>query len=45
MSALKPGTLAPPFSLPSTPDQRVALAEFQTGDPGVLPGRLESGVR
>jgi peroxiredoxin len=35
MSALKPGTLAPPFSLPSTPDQRVALAEFQ-GRPVIL---------
>jgi len=35
MSALNPGTQAPEFSLPSTPDQRVSLAEFR-GRPVVL---------
>lgn len=35
MSALMPGTPAPDFSLPSTPDQRVALSEFR-GNPTVL---------
>jgi peroxiredoxin len=35
MSALKPGTPAPDFSLPSTPDQKVALSEFR-GKPVVL---------
>jgi len=29
MSALKAGTAAPPFSLPSTPDQKVSLSEFR----------------
>jgi peroxiredoxin len=35
MPALKPGTPAPDFSLPSTPDQKVALSEFR-GKPVVL---------
>jgi peroxiredoxin len=35
MEVLKAGTLAPEFSLPSTPDQRVALSEFR-GRPVVL---------
>jgi peroxiredoxin len=35
MEALKAGTPAPEFSLPSTPDQRVALSEFH-GRPVVL---------
>jgi peroxiredoxin len=35
MNALKPGTRAPDFSLPSTPDQKVALSEFR-GQPVVL---------
>jgi peroxiredoxin len=35
MAALKPGTPAPDFSLPSTPDQKVALSEFR-GRPVVL---------
>jgi len=35
MVALTPGTLAPPFSLPSTPDKRVALSEFR-GRPVIL---------
>jgi peroxiredoxin len=35
MAALKPGTLAPPFSLSSTPDQSVALSEFR-GRPVIL---------
>jgi peroxiredoxin len=34
-SALSPGTKAPDFSLPSTPDQKVSLSEFQ-GRPVVL---------
>ena len=28
MEALKPGTRAPEFTLPSTPDQKVSLSEF-----------------
>ena len=28
MEALKPGTAAPEFTLPSTPDQKVSLSEF-----------------
>jgi peroxiredoxin len=35
MPALEPGTQAPDFSLPSTPDQRVSLTEFR-GRPVVL---------
>jgi peroxiredoxin len=35
MAALKPGTLAPSFSLASTPDQRVGLSEFR-GRPVIL---------
>src|SRR5207245_5832435 len=35
MSALKAGTRAPEFSLPSTPDQTVKLSEFR-GQPVVL---------
>jgi peroxiredoxin len=35
MPALEPGTQAPDFSLPSTPDQRVSLSEFR-GRPVVL---------
>lgn len=35
MTALKPGTIAPDFSLPSTPDQRVSLSELR-GKPIVL---------
>src|ERR1700745_4065529 len=35
MTALKPGTTAPDFSLPSTPDQRVSLSELH-GKPVVL---------
>ena len=35
MTPLKAGTLAPDFSLPSTPDQKVALSEFR-GRPVVL---------
>jgi len=35
MPALKPGTTAPNFSLPSTPDQKVALYDFR-GRPVVL---------
>jgi peroxiredoxin len=35
MPALKPGTNAPDFSLPTTPDQKVALSEFR-GRPVVL---------
>jgi peroxiredoxin len=35
MTALKPGTDAPPFTLPCTPDQRVSLSEFR-GRPVVL---------
>jgi peroxiredoxin len=35
MEALKAGTPAPEFSLPSTPDQRVSLSEFR-GRPIVL---------
>src|SRR5437773_10980166 len=35
MPALKPGTPAPNFSLPSTPDQKVSLSEFR-GRPVVL---------
>ena len=34
-SPLQPGTAAPDFSLPSTPDQRVSLSEFR-GQPVVL---------
>jgi peroxiredoxin len=34
-TALPPGTKAPEFSLPSTPDQRVSLAEFR-GRPVIL---------
>ena len=34
-TALPPGTRAPEFSLPSTPDQRVSLSEFR-GRPVVL---------
>ena len=30
MTALKPGVQAPDFSLPSTPDQKVALSEFRS---------------
>ena len=33
--ALLPGSIAPDFSLPSTPDQRVALREFR-GQPVIL---------
>src|SRR5476649_2943482 len=29
MSILQPGTKAPDFSLPSTPDQKVSLSEFR----------------
>ena len=35
MTALKPGTRAPDFTLPSTPDQKVSLSEFR-GQPVVL---------
>src|ERR1700752_4386876 len=35
MTALRSGTLAPDFSLPSTPDQKVSLSEFR-GRPVVL---------
>jgi len=35
MTALQPGALAPNFSLPSTPDQKVSLSEFR-GQPVVL---------
>ena len=35
MSALKAGTPAPDFSLPSTPDQKVSISEFR-GRPVVL---------
>jgi peroxiredoxin len=35
MPALAPGTQAPEFNLPSTPDQRVSLADFR-GRPVVL---------
>ncbi len=35
MSILKPGTLAPQFSLPSSPEQTVSLADFR-GRPVVL---------
>ena len=44
---LKPGTPAPAFTLNSTPDQTVSLADFrgQPRHPGVLPGRLEPGLR
>src|SRR3954467_11807356 len=35
MTALKPGTVSPDFSLPSTPDQKVSLSEFR-GRPVVL---------
>jgi peroxiredoxin len=35
MNAIKPGTQAPDFSLPTTPDQRVSLSEFR-GRPVVL---------
>jgi peroxiredoxin len=35
MIALQPGALAPDFSLPSTPDQKVSLSEFR-GLPVVL---------
>jgi peroxiredoxin len=35
MTPLKPGTVAPDFSLPSTPDQRVSLSELR-GRPVVL---------
>ena len=35
MAPLKPGTLAPDFSLPSTPDQRLSLPELR-GKPVVL---------
>lgn len=35
MPVLKPGTTAPDFSLPSTPDQRVSLSEFK-GRPVIL---------
>ena len=35
MPALEPGTQAPDFSLPSTPDQRVSLSDFR-GRPVVL---------
>ena len=34
-TALAPGTVAPDFTLPSTPDQRVALSEFR-GQPVIL---------
>jgi peroxiredoxin len=34
-TALTPGTVAPDFTLPSTPDQRVALSEFR-GQPVIL---------
>jgi len=29
MSAIQPGSAAPPFTLPSTPDQRVSLSDFR----------------
>ena len=35
MPALKPGTAAPDFSLPATPDQKVSLSEFK-GRPVIL---------
>ena len=35
MAALTAGTLAPAFSLPSTPDQRVTLSEFR-GRPVII---------
>src|SRR5690242_8146759 len=35
MTPLQPGTIAPDFSLPSTPDQRVSLSELR-GKPVVL---------
>ena len=35
MTAYKPGTIAPDFSLPSTPDQRVSLSELR-GKPVVI---------
>jgi peroxiredoxin len=35
MAALKPGTLAPPFSLSSAPDESVTLAQFR-GRPVIL---------
>ncbi len=35
MTTLKPGVQAPNFSLPTTPDQKVALSEFR-GQPVVL---------
>src|SRR4029077_20107203 len=35
MTVLKPGTQAPDFSLPTTPDQKVSLSEFR-GRPVVL---------
>ena len=43
MEALKAGTPAPEFSLPSTPDQRVALSEFR-GRPVVLISTPPIGV-
>ncbi|MGA3093266.1 MAG: CocE/NonD family hydrolase C-terminal non-catalytic domain-containing protein [Terriglobales bacterium] len=33
MEALKAGTKAPDFTLPSTPDQKVSLSEFRELDP------------
>ncbi len=35
MSALQPGSVAPSFTLPSTPDQRVSLSDFR-GKPVIL---------
>lgn len=35
MSALQPGSAAPSFTLPSTPDQRVSLSDFR-GQPVIL---------
>ena len=41
------GTVAPDFKLRVTPDQWLSLGDLrgQTGHPGLLPRRLESGLR